>query len=183
MSEERAGTIIRSSKGKSDAQVIEEANEIESREQRKSRLAHVLERGILADRARVDLPDHLYGEWIRNDPLSRAEAQALGFEVDTEYAPKRGLHSDGSGAAVMGDVVFVTIPMKDKELIDEIRSDRIKAINSKPKGREEEELETNVRAATGGDIGTFSESSIGSAGATEISDAIEALRKQQRPGE
>lgn len=110
----------------------------ESREQRKARLATVYERGITGDRLHVDLPPNLYGQWVPNDVVSINRLRALGFEIDTEFAPHRALHDRGDSASHVGDTLFMTCNMETKEIIDEIRRDRYEQLNSK-KGKQREE--------------------------------------------
>lgn len=117
----------------------EKIKEIESREQRKARKARVLERGITIDRTTVELPAHLHGEWVPAGPVGNREgsieverARALGFEIDTQYATKRTLHSDGSSAPMVGDCIFMIIPKEEKELIDEVRNEQYERQHGKP---------------------------------------------------
>lgn len=110
----------------------------ESREQRKARLATVYERGITGDRLHVDLPPDKYGQWVSNDVVSIHRLRALGFEIDTVYAPKRALHDKGDSASYVGDTLFMVCDMETKEIIDEIRRDRYERLNPK-KGKQREE--------------------------------------------
>ena len=76
----------------------------------KARFADVAFRGSIPNRLRVDnMPEHLYGEWVHNDPASIRAKQDLGFVIDTEYAPKTGLHGDDNQAVVF-DVVHMIAP-------------------------------------------------------------------------
>jgi len=114
------------------------ATEELTRAQKKIRLASVLDRGIVGDRLKVDLPDNLHGEWIFNDQTEIMRMEALGFTVDTEYAPKRALHSKGTGASYVGDVVFMTCEKETKDLIDEIKREQYTRLNRKGKTQKEE---------------------------------------------
>lgn len=122
MSEERTATVI-SEGGATISKVVTEEQKVETRTAKKARLARVLERGFVGDRTVVDnLPPNLHGEWIARDVMAMERAKSLGFWVDTEYAPKRSLHSEGDrGQAIIGDTIFMVCLKEDKQLIDEIR--------------------------------------------------------------
>lgn len=90
--------------------------------EREARILAVMERGYILDRATVEnLPPDLHGEWVNRDPLEVERKKAIGFWVDTEYAPNRALHSDGSKTAMIGDVVYMVTTKENKRLIDEVR--------------------------------------------------------------
>jgi hypothetical protein len=117
----------------------------EDRKTRKARLARVLERGIVADRLIVNLPTNLYGEWVSDDPVSIARMEAMGFQIDKEFAPSRSLHSTGEKMGKVGDVVFMTCAREDKELIDEIRQEQYDRKHKRGKQREETESAAQIR--------------------------------------
>lgn len=156
MSEERTVTVIGSNKTEKIAPEhapfsSEELQPPESRKERKARLARILERGIIADRLAVDLPADKYGEWVSDDPVEIARMQALGFEIDTEYAPKVSLHSSGSKAGKIGDVIHMTCSRENKDILEEIRKENYdKRHNRKPANRmantqgEEREAVANI---------------------------------------
>lgn len=104
------------------------------RAEKKARLVRILARGFTHDKLHVDLPEHLYGEWIPNDPISILEAESIGFAVDTTYATKqrRGMHDHGDGRAVLGDCVYMVMLKEDKEIHDEIRREAFELANGKP---------------------------------------------------
>lgn len=135
----------------------------EQRSKRKAMLVQAFDRGIIHDRLKVDLPPHIHGEWVRNDPMEIDRLRSLGFEVDLEFASRRNLHSDGTGAAIVGDVVHMICPKELKELIDEVRMDKFMAVNGKPgdrkaKTKEEKEFMANTVRDSGGDVPAFVES-------------------------
>lgn len=157
-----------------------------SRQERKAKLARILERGIVHDRLHVELPPDLHGEWIRKDPLEIKRMQTLGFWMDTEYAPKRALHSDGTGAAGVGDVVYMLCERERKEIIDELRHDQLIKMNGKPgdvnaKSKEELEFEANNKRETGGEIQGVFESKTHSARARDVADALQKIGEQTAP--
>lgn len=104
----------------------------ESREQRKARLATVLERGYVADRLKVDLPDDKYGEWVPDDPAEVHRMEILGFEIDSQYGLKRSLHGDATPMTKIGDVVFMVTSKENKELLDEIKEEQFERRHGKP---------------------------------------------------
>lgn len=155
--DERPIVSIKSTLKEDDIQT-QEPKEL-SREQKKVRLATVLDRGIIHDRLAVQLPKDKYGEWVRADPLEIDRMRTLGFMVDEQYSTKRAIHSDGSSGNRVGDVIFMICDRENKELIDEVRRERSEASNKSPReAREEREFAAKTRADTGGDIPTFSES-------------------------
>ena len=97
--------------------------------EKKARFAAVLERGHVNYALQVDLPPHLTGQWVRNTPNDIAQAEAMGYTMDTEYAPKRRLHGTADGTSRMGDVVHMLIAKEDRELIGEVLQDRINKVH------------------------------------------------------
>lgn len=154
----------------------------EKRAKKKARLATVLDRGVLNDRFKVNLPPHLHGEWIRNDPLAIDEMRLLGFTVDTEYATNRQIHSDGSPANIIGDVIHMVCLKEDKELIDEIRAERQArehgGFGKGIIGKEEQEFREKTLKDTGGIIPTFTESSARAIKKADIEAALDLARQQ-----
>lgn len=144
-----------------------------TREQRKARRAEVLERGLVSDRLNVPLPPGVYGEWFHKSSEEIFRAEALGFKVDTEYAPKRALHSDGDSKAVVGDVIFMTCDQETKEDIDEFKRQKFDEIHGK-KGPsrtapEERQYAASLAATPIPAIVSGSETSIGVA---DIANAV-----------
>lgn len=142
----------------------------ESRAQKKARLAQVLDRGIVGDRLRVDLPADVHGEWIFNDMTEIMRMEALGFRIDDVYAPKRALHGTGDGRSVVGDVVFMTCPMENHELIEEIKRDQYMRLNRKGPTQKEERDFDNLTRKEG--LETLKEGSVNEARKTEIEQAL-----------
>lgn len=97
--------------------------------EKKARLAAVLERGHVNYALKVDLPPEVVGQWVRNNPNDIAAAEALGFKVDTQYAPGRKLHGSADGTSRVGDVVHMIIPKDDRDLIGEVLQDRINRVH------------------------------------------------------
>ena len=163
----------------------EQEAEIESRANRKARLASILDRSVLGDRFNVKLPDDKHGEWIRNDPMEIHRMEALGFKVDTEYATNRALHGDGSDSAIVGDVIFMTCERETKDIIDEIRQEQFFAKNAKPGEKkmlgEEMAFAGGVAAETHGIIPTEISSSVTRPSVTDIREAVLAADRQTNP--
>lgn len=122
----------------SDKVTIEEEN---TYTQRKARLAEVYERGLTGDRLHVDLPPELYGEWVPRDVVSIHRKEALGFKIDTEYAPKRALHDKGDGASYVGDCVFMVCDREVRDILDELRQERYEQTHKPRDGKQKEERE------------------------------------------
>lgn len=143
---EKEQTIVQ---GEVDPKILDRIKKAE-RGELKAKLAAVLDRGVVQDRLTVDLPDDVYGEWVRNDPLEIRRLEILGFKVDKKYATKRAIHSDGSDSAIVGDVIHMICPREVKEVIDEIRLEQTLKQHAKRKvgnrelNREEEEFLVNV---------------------------------------
>lgn len=108
--------------------------EAEKRKEFRARTARLVTRGHIVDRLNVQLPADVHGEWIRDDAVAIAEAQALGFEIDTKYAVQNKLHTDASGKAKVGDAVFMTIPKWMKEEIDSIKAEQTAVHHGTKKG-------------------------------------------------
>lgn len=152
----------------------------EERAQRRAAIVTALERGVINDRMVVPLPAHMHGEWVRRDPIEIEAMKRLGFEVDNQYAKERALNSDGSSAAIVHDVVFMTCSKENKELIDEVK--RLRAYEqANPRGpqREEKELANNINR--GGDIKPLTESSTRAARRENIAAAMTEMLTQTQP--
>jgi hypothetical protein len=159
----------------------------EERAKRKAKLIQSFDRGVVHDRLSVPLPSDMHGEWCRNDPLEIDRLKTLGFEIDREHAVNRSLHDDGSGAAIVGDVIFMTCPREVKEIIDEIRQEKFIAMNGKPgdtrgKSKEEREFEANSLRDTGGVVPTMVESrtTLGIS-RSEVEAALNKVDQQTQP--
>ncbi len=98
-----------------------------TRAEKKAQFARVLERGIINARLEVDLPEGVYGEWVRDDDTEIMRMESMGFQIDKEYAKKRRLHSKGDDASYVGDVVFMTCSQENHEIIDEVKLDMYNA--------------------------------------------------------
>ena len=144
----------------------------------KARLVRVLERGQTADRLHVELPEGVHGEWVSNDEMSIASHQLKGFELDTQYASARSLHSDGSGKAIVGDVIFMTCSQDNKDLLDEIGREMYINRHGDPRkrGKRDKEEKAENRAASSllkeSGLPVIDESDSVSVGASEIQAAV-----------
>jgi hypothetical protein len=118
---------------------------VESRSEKKARLATILERGMVGDRLHVELPDDKYGEWVPNDKVEIYRMQSLGFEVDKEYAKRRALHNDGTdGISIVGDVIFMTCDRDTKDIMEEIKRENYDRVNSPKGAKEEKDFKANM---------------------------------------
>lgn len=150
----------------------------QSKAEMKARLVQVLERGMVHDRMMVPLPSDVHGEWVRNDPLEIARMQTLGFQIDHEYAPKRALHSDGTSAAVVADVIHMICPKEVKETIDEIRHEQFHRLNAPKAAKEDRELIANTMRDTEGEIRPFADSVTHSVDRDAIAEALRQVDTQ-----
>lgn len=181
MSQEREATIVKLPPKEAkvedqhdDPKSIEEKLASMSREEIKARVLSVLDRGIVNDRLHVTMPEHLHGEWVRNDPLEIDRLRMLGFWIDEEYSAKRAIHADGSKGNKVGDVIFMVTTKDNKDIIDEARRE-ISARADRKNEREEREMQNNIRNATQGDIPTFVDSSSRPVG---IADVLQKMNEQ-----
>jgi hypothetical protein len=151
-------------------EVTAEQEEVLSRDQKKARLAQVLDRGLTADRLHVPLPSGIHGEWVPNDQSAIYEKEALGFKIDTEYAPKRALHSKGDGKSIVGDVVYMICDKENKEIIDEIRNEQYLRLNRKQGTQKEERDITSQTSKIG--LEPINEGSVSPARKEELENAM-----------
>lgn len=148
-------------------------------EQRTARMAMVLDRGIIADRLKVDCPADLHYEWVRNDPMEIDRMRTLGFWVDNTYATRRALHSDGSSANQVGDVICVMTTAENKKMIDQIYLEKqLKATRNPKRAQEDEEFASMTEKMTDGIIPTFSESSQRMVTAADVRAALQRANAQ-----
>lgn len=131
----------------------------ETRANKKARIARVLERGVVIDRATVELPPNLHGEWIHRDDNDIDRMKLLGFWIDGEEGhptyfkgEKRPLHSDGTKVPTIGDTIFMVCDKDNKELIDEVRREQYEKMHGKPgetvvSQREEQGFKNTVQGA------------------------------------
>jgi hypothetical protein len=144
-------------------------------DQRKARVAAVFDRGLVHDRLKVDLPPDLHGEWVRSDPFEVDRMRTLGYWLDNTYSTKRAIHSDGTSANKVADVVFMVTLKDNKKLIDQVRLERqLRSMNNPRSSDEDKQFMANTAAETGGIIPTFSESKQQS---VDINDVRAALAR------
>lgn len=162
---------------------VEQAKELhkqetgESLEERKARIARVLDRGITADRLSVSLPNDMYGEWVSRDPVEIDRKRLLGFKIDDTYAVNRSLHSDGSSAPTIADVIFMVTTMENKHLIDAVKRERFEKLHGSFKKKrgpqaEEQSFAAQVTRETGGVVPIIDEGAVHPAGKEEIAAAL-----------
>jgi hypothetical protein len=181
MSEERSVLHVPAMSGKGTATIgVEKARELADNQEElsaaemKQRIARVLERGIIIDRATVQLPEGLYGEWVADDPVEISRMKLLGFVEDTEHAVDRATNSDGTGVSKLGDVIFMTAPMAVKEMIDAVRTEMYEKANPvKDKQKEERDFQANADKSG---LPVISEGDISPAREQEIRNALGATK-------
>lgn len=84
-------------------------------------IAELTYRGAGVDLLRVDLPKGVYGEWVRDDPQSRAEMEAMGFRLDEVYVKRSAVHKSAEGTPRVADVVHYVTMQENKDRIDKNR--------------------------------------------------------------
>lgn len=150
-----------------------------TRDQKKARLAYLLDRGIIHDRLAVNLPPDKHGEWVRNDGMEIHRMQTMGFWIDNEYANARAINSDGKHGNIIGDVIFMVCDKETKELIDEVRYEQMLRANKDPKSApEEKDFQAQTHAATGGEIPTFVESKQRAVRPTDLASTMGKISEQ-----
>lgn len=143
--------------------------------EKRATIARVLERGIIIDRATVDLPPHLHGEWVADDPVEISRMQLLGFEKDTEYARDRSTNAGADGVSKIGDVIFMTAPMEVKEIIDSVRKEMYERAN--PTSAKQKEEKDFARQADRAGLPVIDEGSVDAARESEIRNALGATKQ------
>lgn len=134
MSQERPVLKV-AADGKTTTETLTAEEKREQYQEKRARIARVLERGYVVDRATVDnLPPEYHGEWVPDDPMEIERKKALGFWIDREYAPKRSLHgqADEADKARIGDCIYMICTKEDKQLIDEIRYEQYVKTHGSP---------------------------------------------------
>lgn len=150
-----------------------------------ARVVSILDRGILHDRLKVDLPPGIHGEWVRNDPLEIDRLQAIGFRDGTPFVDSRILHHDGQRGAV-GDVTYMVCPQQVYDAIERARHEKLLRDNGRPgdigrKTKEELEYEANSQRSTAGDIKTAVDSKTAGVGPRDVHDALKKMDQQTTP--
>lgn len=147
---------------------------------KKHRLARVLDRGFTIDRLTVDLPPHLWGEWIPNTPHDRARASLLGFTEDKDFAINRSLHDGGDGSATVGDVTFMVQPMWKHEALLEEKARIYYETHLKPRQKEERDAQKMIEEQLGmpTTIGSVSEQVKG----TQLTETMLKTPQKQTSG-
>ena len=150
---------------------------------RRARLATILERGRTVDRLHVELPEDVHGEWVPNEQKDILHYESLGFEIDTQYAAKRALHSDGTGKAIIGDVIYMICSRELKEDLDAVKAERyerrhgrLKASDRGGKAQVEERAFANQVDSKLG-MPTIDESEATIANADDIRSAVQQSAK------
>lgn len=144
---------------------------------KKQVLTVAMERGAVAHRLHVPLPQGVHGEWVRNDPLEVERLRSLGFEIDSKYATARSLTSDGTGAPMVGDVIFMTCSQDNYDIIQEIRNEQSIAKHSpKKKQSEEQQFIEQTKRDTGGIVPTFSTGESREAKKHDIAKALDIVK-------
>ena len=93
--------------------------------EKKARIAQILERGVISEKITIrDGDPGLYYVWIRTREEDIDKFSALGFVIETKAGQR--IHPTGDGKRVIGDVVLMSIPMEEHDIIEEVKEDRRK---------------------------------------------------------
>lgn len=144
----------------------------ESPDQYKARVARVLDRSFVVDRLHVELPDDLWGEWCPNEPWEILRYETLGFSIDKEFATKRKLNDTGDGKAVVGDVVYMTQPKWQHDILEAEKASIYHKTHLQKKQKEEKDFEGNVKSL--GDVPVIVSSSHEQASGSTIRESLGA---------
>lgn len=144
----------------------------ETPEQYKARVARVLDRSFVVDRLHVDLPNELWGEWCPNEPWEILRYETLGFTIDNQYATKRKLNDTGDGKAVVGDVVFMTQPRWQHDILEKEKADIYTRTHLQKRQKEEKDFEGNVKGL--GDVPVMVNSSHENVPGSQIRESLGA---------
>lgn len=148
--------------------------------ERFAKVATILDRGVIFERLKVDLPDDLYGEWCRNDPLEIDRMRTLGFWVDDRYATKRALHSDGTSSNIVGDVIHVITTRQNKDMIDKVKAEQARIAQNPRRAPEESDSAYGSIARPDPVIPMFSTSSQQVVSAADVKAALGRANNQTR---
>lgn len=149
-----------------------------ARNDKKARIAEVLDRGVVGDRLRVEVKDGMHYEWPHKDDITRMAS--LGFRVATKddvITENASMHDTADGKIRIGDTVLMVCDKETKELLDEVKAER-KSVAHAPKGgkqKEEREFESAVDVTTVGKAA----SRVNTAKATDITSALDAVNRQK----
>lgn len=163
-----------------EERLLSRADELRKRQNKKVKMMQILDRGIVGDRLKVDIPNNLHPEWVPNDPMEIHRMQTVGFRFPSEEEYKnRGLHNQGDGKVIVGDVVLMVCDREDKEIIDEIRAEQFEKMNGRPGEAkvqaEEKNFKSQLRHADRDNyIGTMEESDVKLSRKAEIEAALVA---------
>lgn len=143
-----------------------------SKAEKRARLVNVLDRGLVNSRLYVELPSELHGEWVSKDPVEIARMQAMGFEIDTQYAKKNAINKTGEGYNAMGDVIFMTAPIEVKEIIEELRLQKYLEMNGPPNRGKNTQQAEEKEVISNASLPTITESSESSVNRDQIAAAL-----------
>lgn len=91
--------------------------------QRKTKLAQVLDRGMVSDRLVVkDADPSKHYEWCRDTEIDIDRWRSLNFEVELERG--EGLHGQGDNRRVVGDAVLMSCSKENFEILEELKAER-----------------------------------------------------------
>jgi hypothetical protein len=109
--------------GKEDDRPDATPEEAASRSERKAQVAQLLHRGLVNARLEVkDADPNRYYCWVREHDPDIDRMMALGFEIETEAGQKT--HGAGDNRRRIGDVILMSTPKENYEIIQEVRMEQ-----------------------------------------------------------
>lgn len=97
--------------------------EAETRAEKKAKVAQLLHRGLVNARLEVkDGDPNRYYCWVREHDPDIDRMAALGFEIETEAGQKT--HGAGDNRRRIGDVILMSTPKENYEIIQEVRQEQ-----------------------------------------------------------
>ncbi len=112
-----------------------------------ARYVELADRSVVDIRTSVPLPPDVWGEWVSNTPEAIAAASMSGFKVDDKYASNLALHSNAKGEPIIGDVIFMTCPMRLHVAMEKASRIRFNQVHGKATGmQEEKDFEGSIRS-------------------------------------
>lgn len=109
--------------GAEDDRADASPEEAASRAEQKAKVAQLLHRGLVNARLEVkDADPDRYYCWVREHDPDIERMLALGFEIETEAGET--LHGAGDKRRRIGDVILMSTPKENYEIIQEVRMEQ-----------------------------------------------------------
>lgn len=86
----------------------------------KKRYIETADRSYMNDRLNVELPNHLYGEWVGTDSFSQFHARSKGFVDGSQFLKENNILHQTSEGNVFADIKFMVISKQKHEAMVEM---------------------------------------------------------------